>query len=158
MSEMVQQGNQHAKAEMLDFLDYMGTCSIENAGSFPNSKDQALSVRFGKLLKHYKTGLEQSVFNEDDCRYLYKLLKQNEPERMSWLERQCLEPWKKEWEARKSRIHEDRLADEFAKTFEKRTDSSKGFDDFMKSGKLDSSVELDLSGVGGRGSDRGSSR
>lgn len=150
MSEMVQQGNQHAKAEMLDFLDYMGTRSIENAGSFPNSKDQVLSVRFGKLLKHYKTGLEQSVFNEDDCRYLYKLLKQNEPERMSLLERQCLEPWKKEWEARKSRIHEDRLADEFAKTFEKRTDSSKGFDDFMKSGKLDSSVELDLSGVGSR--------
>ena len=158
MSEMVQHGNQHAKAEMLDFLDYMGTRSIENAGLFPNSKDQALSVRFGKLLKHYKTGLEQSVFNEDDCRYLYKLLKQNEPERMSRLERQCLEPWKKEWESRKSRIHEDRLADEFAKTFEKRTDSSKGFDDFMKSGKLDSSVELDLSGVGGRGSDRGLSR
>lgn len=150
MSEMVQNASHHAKSEMLDFLGYMGDCSIENAKLVADSKEQALSVRFGKLLKHYKTGLEQSVFNEDDCRYLYKLLKQNEPERMSRLERQCLEPWKKEWEARKSRIHEDRLADEFVKTFEKRANSSKGFDDFMKSGKLDSSVELDLSGVGSR--------
>ncbi len=150
MSEMVQQGNQHAKAEMLDFLDYMGNHSIENAKSFSDSKEQALSVRFGKLLKHYKTGLEQSVFNEDDCRYLYKLLKQNEPERMSRLERQCLEPWKRSWESRLNGLDDDRRADEVVKVQEKERNSSKGFDDFMKSGKLDSSVELDLSGVGSR--------
>ena len=173
MSEMVQAGKYHAKRQMLDFLEFMGDRCIEAAQSSPDIHAQALSVRFGMLLKHYANGLGQSVFTEEDCRYFYGELKKAEPERVALLECSCLKPWQKHWEIVESRSRKwersdlDEVRQDYGIDMEvdlhrsqrkKSLDDKGKFDDFMREGGY--SVEgpvvgsSSVSRMDGRGSGR----
>ena len=163
-------------SSFMDRISLMTDLDQKNIGS--NDAVTLMTVHGSKGLEFpvvFMVGMEEmifphlqaNIFTEDDCRFVYKELKKKEARRMAHLERSCLKDWQKDYENRERRSMDwersgvDHVRQKYGldpeidahRAFKETLSDSKplregAFDEFLKSGKLPETPELDMSGVG----------